>query len=226
MKRVPEPELMEDEEQAIAYAQGNFAEAHQRLVDLIGELLPNRPRQGRAVDLGCGPGDMLCRFARAHPGYQIDAVDGSAAMVRLAREAVAADPQLAGRVHVQVGRIPDVSLPHPTYDLIFSNSLLHHLPDPGVLWKVIQQYCGRQTWIFVSDLRRPASWEAIDRIVQKYAATDPPILQRDFRNSLAAAFTVPEVQAQLEENGLTELTVRPIGDRHLVVYGVIRRKSD
>ena len=224
MERVLEPELMDDEEQAVAYAQGNFAEPHQRLVNLIGELLPDRPRQGVAVDLGCGPGDMLCRFARAHPGYQIDAVDGSPAMVRLAREAVAADPQLAGRVRVLVGRIQEVTLPHRAYDLIFSNSLLHHLSNPMVLWEVIQRYCGRRTWVFVSDLRRPESWEAIDRIVQMYAATDPPILQRDFRNSLAAAFTVPEVQEQLEKAGLRELTVQAIGDRHLVVYGVLHRE--
>jgi hypothetical protein len=47
-------------------------------------------------------------------------------------------------------------------------------------------------------------------------------LQRDFYNSLLAAFTPAEVRRQLAKSGLRELAVSVITDRHLIVCGRIR----
>jgi hypothetical protein len=45
------------------------------------------------------------------------------------------------------------------------------------------------------------------------------VLRRDFRNSLAAAFTLEEIRQQIENAGLAHLAVRAVSNRHLAVSG-------
>ena len=82
MNRIPEPELMTAEDQAQAYAEADFDEPHRQLVRHFVATYPQLPALGQALDLGCGPGDVTIRLARALPQWTIDAVDGSAAMLR------------------------------------------------------------------------------------------------------------------------------------------------
>ena len=85
MKRLVEPELMDTEEGAQAYAAADFESAHAMYPRLFAEKFPRRAPRARVLDLGCGPCDVTMRFAKANPGYTIHAVDGSAAMLRQAR---------------------------------------------------------------------------------------------------------------------------------------------
>ena len=57
--------------------------------------------------------------------------------------------------------------------------------------------------------------------MDRYAATEPDILRRDFYNSLMAAFTEDEVTSQLARMNLTRLLIDVIDDRHWVVGGTI-----
>lgn len=67
IERIPEPELMDDPEQARAYAGADFSEPHQAFVERFTQCFPrHRPR--RVLDLGCGAADITIRFARAIPG--------------------------------------------------------------------------------------------------------------------------------------------------------------
>ena len=80
MDRVPEPELMLDRDQARAYASADFEEPHSHFITLLQQKLPDLPTDGRALDLGCGSGDIALRFARAFPAWSVEAVDGSPAI--------------------------------------------------------------------------------------------------------------------------------------------------
>ena len=97
MDRTAEPELMRDEQQAQAYARADFEEPHNLFVTLLKERLPHLPPHGRALDLGCGPGDISRRIARAFPDWSVDGVDGSPAMLELGRR-ITAEAGLASRV--------------------------------------------------------------------------------------------------------------------------------
>jgi SAM-dependent methyltransferase len=218
MERIPEPELMEDEEQAHAYARADFSEPHSRFVELLRNALPELPAGGLALDLGCGPADVTIRFARAFPGWAVDGIDGSAAMLRLGREAVR-QAQLGDRIALASGRLPDAEAPRDRYDLVFSNSLLHHLREPSVLWACVRRWAAPEAAVFVMDLARPPEVAAAWHLVHRYAANEPEILRRDFLRSLLAAYRPDEVRAQLQTAGLTRLRVEPVGDRHLVVWG-------
>ncbi len=221
MKRIPEPELMNDEEQALAYARADFSEPHSMVVKLFGETFGMAGITGYVLDLGCGPGDISFRFARAYPGCIVHGIDGAEAMLNLGRKLLAESPDIRGRVELIQGFLPGADLPRPKYDVIISNSLLHHLPDPGVLWETVRKYAAPGAPVFITDLMRPSSSDEARRMVEKYSGGEPEILKRDFYNSLLAAFEPREIMLQLKEAELGGLWVREISDRHLLVSGHI-----
>jgi SAM-dependent methyltransferase len=218
MERVPEPELMDDVEQARAYGDADFEAPNALFTALLGREFPDLPAAGSSLDLGCGPGDISFRVATALPGWRIDAVDGSAPMIALACERAQQDP--AGeRLKFSRALLPDESPPGRSYDLIFSNSLLHHLPDPQILWESIKRYAGPGARVLVMDLIRPGSPGELQALVEKYAAGEPAILRHDFRASLFAAYRPQEVEDQLEDAGLEMLRVDTVSDRHWIASG-------
>jgi len=216
MQRIPEPELMTDADQAMAYANADFEEPHNHFITLLKEAVGGKlSESGRAVDLGCGAADISIRLAKAYPNYHIDALDGAAAMLAEGDKALT-ESGLSDRINLIDTCINESSLSGQNYELIFSNSLLHHLHDPMVLWNAIKNAKGAPA-IFVMDLMRPESEYQVDVFTKKYAEGEPEVLQRDFHNSLKAAFTPDEVVSQLNDAGLEGLSVSVVSDRHLTV---------
>ena len=220
MERICEPEIMDEDEQVRAYAEADFAQPHSTIIANAKELLTDNPMTGFALDLGCGPGDMVARLAEAFPKVQLEAVDGSKNMLRFA-EVFLQNKKLLHQVILTHGVLPKVSLGRQQYDFIFSSSLLHHLQDPMVLWSTIKTYSKPGTIIFVNDLIRPDYLEKAKEIVATYSGDEPTILKRDFYNSLLAAFTVDEVKTQLHQANLQGLPIKMISDRHMAIYGKI-----
>jgi len=221
MKRTVEPELMSAEEQARAYAEADFEAAHSSYPKLFAKKFPRRPSRAFVLDLGCGPCDVTLRFAKANPGYTFHAVDGSAAMLKYGRRALARHPGLARRFRLVEGLVPGAPIPRRSYDVILSSSFLHHLHDPQGLWQTIRKCARRGTIVFAPDLRRPPSRAQARAMTQKYSGNEPEVLRRDFFNSLLAAFTPAEVRRQLQEADLPGLAVEIISDRHMLVFGRI-----
>ncbi|KPV39602.1 methyltransferase type 12 [Thiohalorhabdus denitrificans] len=220
MERIPEPELMDDPGQARAYAEADFAEVNAGFVEGFQQSFPWLGGSPFVLDLGCGPGDIPLRLARAMPGALVQAVDGSPAMIELAREAVAGTEEEPRVMLVQSG-LRELEPPPMPFHAVVSNSLLHHLHHGADLWRTIQRVAGEGTAIYVMDLQRPDSEERAAAIVDQYAADEPEQLRTDFYNSLLAAFTPEEVGDQLRAAGLEGLEVETVSDRHLLVTGTL-----
>ncbi|HLZ33953.1 MAG TPA: class I SAM-dependent methyltransferase [Nitrospira sp.] len=218
MDRILEPELMEEEAQVLAYAKADFEEENQGFVDRFREYFPDFS-EGHLFDLGCGPGDIPIRLARALPACRVTGIDASAPMIRLAEQAVAA-AGLSGRVTFRCERFQDIAGANQA-DAVVSNSLLHHVPNPLQFWNRLRQFVRPGSPVLVMDLLRPESPEVAQAIVDRYAADEPEVLRRDFYNSLLAAFTEDEVTSQLARMNLTRLLIDVINDRHWVVGGII-----
>ena len=218
MQRIPEPELMDEFEQARAYAEADFSEPNERFVALFAEKFPGL-RAGSLLDLGCGPGDLTLRLARRNPGLTVHGLDGSRPMLAFGEARLRDEPDLAARVRFLPGILPGATLPLDAYDAIVSNSLLHHLHDPMVLWRAVLGYGAPGAAVLLMDLFRPGSAAAARGIVEAYAGAEPDVLKQDFHNSLCAAFTPDEVREQLAASGLQALEVSVVSDRHMIVAG-------
>lgn len=78
-------------------------------------------RQGlKAVDLGCGTGELTARLKEYLPDSDVTGIDSSPQMLERARQLE--KPGL----HFEQGQIEDFSGP---YDLIFSHAAIHWVPD-------------------------------------------------------------------------------------------------
>lgn len=220
MERVSETELMDDEEQAKAYAFADFSIPHNLFIDTFREKFTDIHSSFNDVvlDLGCGPCDITRRFAKAYPDAGFHAVDGAAAMLKHGQE-LNESAGLTLRIKLIEGSIPEVELPQQHYHTIISNSLLHHLHNPFVLWETIQQHAKPFAHVFVMDLIRPIDEHTVKFLSNEYTANEADILKQDFENSLRAAFTIKEARQQLDEMGLSQLEVEEVSDRHMIIYG-------
>ncbi len=207
---------MDDPEQARAYSDADFADAHDAFVANVAAAFPTIT--GRVIDLGCGPADVTVRFARAFPGCVVVGVDAGENMLALAHER-ALRAGLAGRLAFERRHLPDPDLAGNGFDAVISNSLLHHLDDPLTLWHTVLACARPGAPVAVGDLCRPASRVELDSLVARYAHGAPDVLRTDFAHSLAAAYEPDEIRAQLREAGLAHFTVAVTTDRHVLVTG-------
>lgn len=221
MKRILEPELMVDENQSEAYAQADFATSNLNFVNFFKKNF-GEDFAGRILDLGCGNADITLRFAQTYPNCLVDGIDGSQAMLNHGQKALSKEKlDVRKRVNLIKGIIPEIALSSTYYDAIISNSVLHHLHYPFLLWQFIKSYGTAGTKVFVGDLLRPTNLEEARKIVKTYASDEPKILKQDFYNSLLAAFEISEIKAQLKLVNLEYFTVEPISDRHVLIWGTL-----
>jgi len=246
MERICEPELMDEPAQARAYADADFSASDQALVERLMELFGNGAALGpRIVDLGCGPGNISFLLAEHVPAASVLGLDGAAAMLAIAEQRRQAWGQGARLEQGQTSRssrlrFRQALLPLETgaalrlraeatggtgagagagFSAVVSNSLLHHLHDPAVLWTTVRQLAAPGAVLYLQDLRRPASTAALEALVVREMATAPEVLRRDYRHSLHAAFTAAEVAAQMQQARLDGLRVEERGERYLEVWG-------
>ena len=212
MDRIPEAEIMDIPERAQAYADADFASVNAAFVHRLLERAGTRAHC-RALDLGTGPGDIPMLLAEYAPGWRITGLDASLPMLRLAQ---------SRRAHAKVGFVLSDAKRTPfgdnTFDVVFSNSILHHVETPAAFWSEIARVVAPGGLVFVRDLLRPESPDAAARIVEANSGDEHPLLKEDFYNSLLAAYTVEEVESQARAAGLSSARAEQITDRHLDLF--------
>ncbi|KPL00212.1 MAG: hypothetical protein AMK75_05735 [Planctomycetes bacterium SM23_65] len=217
MPRQPEPEYMDEPLAAEAYALSDFSEVNQAFVDTLFELV-GPLGEARAIDLGTGPGDIPLRIVRARPKWRVVAVEASRPMLELAKKA-AREAGLSASIHWFQADAKDTGLPAHSFDVVFSNSILHHITETEEFWEEVKRLGKRGAFVLHRDLVRPPTREAAQEIVETYGSVGPELMQRDYYNSLLASYTIDEVRKQLDKAGLIALDVHMVTDRHWDVTG-------
>ncbi len=217
MPRQPEPEYMDLVEEADAYARADFADVNQRFVERLLELA-GPMASARAVDLGTGPADIPIRVVQARPGWRVTAVDASQPMLDIARRDVDR-AGLSGSIELVLADAKAAALPSAAFDVVFSNSILHHINEVDALWAEVKRLARPGAVIFLRDLARPPSPQRAREIVEQYADDASPLLQEEYYRSLLASYTPEEVRDQLDRAQLATLELAMASDRHLDVFG-------
>ena len=231
MKRILEPEIMDNAEQAKAYSEADFSLSDENMISnlekYIGFLGKTIGNESLIIDMGCGPGNISEKLARLWPSARVIGIDGSAEMLKIARlrkENSKRSDGLTGLsyIHADLRSISygklDLGI---SADLLVSNSLLHHIHEPDQFWEAAIKLGKTSSVLFHRDLRRPSSLKEAILLREKYQPNAPEILNRDFLASLLAAFKVSEVRQQLKKAGLCQLKVFEVDDRYLEVMGVL-----
>lgn len=218
MERIAEPELMDLPAEAAAYAKADFAEVNHRFVQRCLEVAGDR-RAARVLDLGAGPGDIAVRLARARPDWCVIALDASAAMLQIASQRLVREQAVGA--HLALADAKRLPFAARSFDLVISNSIIHHITDTAALWSQVRRVARSGAGLFMRDLMRPESPRAAQSLVELHAGGESPLLREEFFRSLLSAYSVTELAGQLRAAGIADAQVTPVSDRHLDVVGTI-----
>lgn len=201
LPRLPEPEAMDDASEVEAYASA-AAQSHLEAIDdtWVEQVAALGLARGRMLDVGAGPGQIPLKIARRLPALRVVGVDRSWEMVRTARRNASAQ-ELAGRAGFVVadgGRLPFAAA---SFDLVLSNSVLHHLPDPAPAFEEMARVAKPSGWIMLRDLRRP-SRPAFRPHVAWFGRHYKGLMKKLYTDSVRAAYTGRELARLLERSSL------------------------
>ena len=211
MERVLEPEVMDTTQESIAYDAMDFTEINMAFVKEAIALGP--PEQGIILDAGTGPGRIPVLISQMRPKWQIIAIDAAQSMLDIAAQHIQQEKKQAS---IRLELVDAKNLPYEDgqFDLIISNSLIHHLPAPLPFFKELKRVLKPNGGIFIRDLFRPADEATMNALVDSIGVEYDDCQRKLFRDSLHAALTLQEVNQLISQVNLTQVKVYHSSDRH------------
>jgi ubiquinone/menaquinone biosynthesis C-methylase UbiE len=201
LPRVPEPEVMDDSGEVEAYASA-AAQAHLDAIDNTfvehALRLVRCSEQGRALDIGTGPGQIVIKLAGKLPRWGFVGVDRSPGMIAQARTNLAAvGDGVSARVQFEIADGNRLPLSDRSFDLVMCNSVLHHIAEPEKLLSEIARLVTTDGAVLLRDLRRPNRL-AYPLHVRWHGRNYSGEMLRLYRDSVCAAYTEPELERMLK----------------------------
>jgi ubiquinone/menaquinone biosynthesis C-methylase UbiE len=195
LPRVLEPEIMSSAEEAGEYDAMDFSATDQLFAERAAELAHG----ARWIfDIGSGNANIpLAIGALVAVTARICAVEMSAEMLAAGvrnRSRAGADARRLLFLRADAKRLP---LPDACAELVTSNSLVHHIPDPRAVFREIARIVRPGGSILIRDLIRPEREEELAQLVGAHTAGASPLQRRLFSDSLRAARTPREVRGIL-----------------------------
>ncbi|MBS2016570.1 MAG: class I SAM-dependent methyltransferase [Deltaproteobacteria bacterium] len=226
LARVLEPEVMDTPDEARDYDAMDHSEVNRRFCDdllaFAGKTPLDARRPARILDLGTGTALIPIELCTRAKGFSVLAIDLAQHMLDLARVNVSR-AGLDDRITLEKVDAKGTRFDDGEFGATISNSIVHHIPDPGAVLPEMWRVTARGGLLFVRDLHRPTSEAEVDRLVLLYggeAPSDPSRMasfehQRAlFRASLCAALTVNEVAEMVRPLGIPASAVSMTSDRH------------
>ena len=218
LRRIPEPEVMDDSREVEAYSsaigQAFLDELDNTFVEHAIRLVKGRER-GRALDIGTGPGQIVLKLARRLTRWKFVGVDRSPNMIAQALENLAsAGGEVAGRVEFQAADANCLDFPDQSFDLVLCNSVLHHFEEPRHLLAEMARLAKPGAAILLRDLRRPGRC-AYPLHVRWHGRHYSGAMRKLFRDSVRSSYTVPELQRMIEYSPLRGVRLFKRGSSHI-----------
>jgi len=195
MARIPETEVMNDPASVDGYT---LATETGGLANHFMPFLKSNSAPLMIADIGCGNVGYASQIEQIYPNASFFGYDASALMLEKAQQFVSPNRYTLTQVSPSDAEIPD-----NTFDIVISSLLLHQYLNPSVMWGTIKRIGKTGSSFFIFDLLRVEDEAICNDIVQNFApAISTAEFQKDYFNTLRAAFTVEEIQQQLLDSGL------------------------
>ncbi len=214
LKRVLEPEVMDTEEDAMEYNSIANDEVNKLFIE---EVIASASDIAKTiVDLGTGPAHIPILLAQKNPDYEITGVELAESMITIAKQNIN-NAGMAKKIKLIKEDIKSTTLENSSFDIVISNSCIHHIHNPIELLSEAKRLVSRGGVIYFKDLLRPQTLEELEAIVVRYASNDTDYQRELFYNSLHAALTLDELNRLSQEAGLLGAKIRQTSDRHWVL---------
>lgn len=210
--RIPESDLIMDSEEAVsAFARagrpsGILSGVYAFYIEQACRMI--RPGE-RVLDLGCGPALLLSSIAALNPDAGFVGVDCSAPMIATGNEALRRSS--VRNVELRIDDMTELASFEPgSVDVVLSSMALHHLPDTEHLrrcFEAIERVMAPGGRVFIADFGRLKSLRSVEYFVRRAIPSDEPVLERDYRASLRAAFSREEFDGALAGRARQRLSI-------------------
>jgi ubiquinone/menaquinone biosynthesis C-methylase UbiE len=210
LDRILEPEVMDSADEARDYDTMDHA-AVNRL--FVADFLAVWNRRGPILDVGTGTAQIPIEFCRQSPIGEVVAIDLADHMLAVATENVH-KRKLDARIRLEKVNARSMPYASDSFAAVMSNSIVHHIPEPRLVFAEIVRVAAPGATIFVRDLLRPPDMATLRLLVDAYAGGANEHQRKMFTESLHAALTIAEVQALVTAHGFDSSTARQTSDRH------------
>jgi ubiquinone/menaquinone biosynthesis C-methylase UbiE len=213
MNRILEPEVMDTWLEATAYDAMDFESVNTAFAT---DAIDLDPHAVKILDVGTGTARIPILMCQQRPQYLITGIDLAQSMLIIGQRNVEA----AGlNQRIRLERVDSKRMPYPDleFDMIVSNSLVHHVPDPLSFFQEIKRLVRPGGAILIRDLIRPENDIIVNELIVKIGKEYDAHQQQLFRDSLKAALTLTEVQDLIDQVGLSKVTLSQSSDLHWTI---------
>jgi ubiquinone/menaquinone biosynthesis C-methylase UbiE len=218
MDRILEPEVMDTWLETTAYDAMDFVAVNTAFAT---DAIDLDPYAIKILDVGTGTARIPILMCQQRPQYLITGVDLAQSMSIVGQRNVD-EAGLNQRIRLELVDAKRMPYPDLEFDMLISNSLVHHLPDPLSFFQEIKRLVRPGGAMLIRDLIRPESEEIVDQLVAKFGGDYDNHQQQLFGDSLKAALTLVEVQNLIDRVGLAQVTLAQSSELH---WTIARKKS-
>jgi ubiquinone/menaquinone biosynthesis C-methylase UbiE len=213
MDRILEPEVMDTWLEATAYDAMDFVTVNTAFAT---DAIALDPHAIKILDVGTGTARIPILMCQSQPQYLITGVDLAQSMLIIGQRNVA-EAGLTQRIRLE--RVDSKKMPYPDleFDMLISNSLVHHLPDPLSFFAEIKRLVRPGGAFLIRDLVRPENDRLVNELVAQVGEDYDPHQQQLFRDSLKAALTLAEVQSLIDRVGLPQVKLTQSSELHWTI---------
>lgn len=213
MQRILEPEVMDTLAEAIEYDAMDFTEIN---TDFAQQAIALTHQTAKVLDVGTGTARVPILIAQQRPTWEIIGIDLAQSMLDIGKKNIA-QANLEQQIHLEAVDAKQMIYTEAQFDLVISNSLLHHLPNPLPFLTELKRVLKPRGGILLRDLLRPASIDIINDVVEQIGEDYTHHQKQLFRDSLQAAFTLEEIKELMQEAEIEQVEIYQSSERHWTV---------
>ncbi len=210
LPRVLEPEVMDTPDEARDYDAMDHGQVNRAFVN---DLLAFWSAHGSVLDIGTGTAQIPIELCRRNAAVRVVGVDLAEHMLAVGRANIRR-AGLDARIVLHCFDAKQLPLQSAAVDAVISNSIVHHIPEPVLVFAEVARVIAPGGIVFVRDLVRPASNQAVQALVDAYARDANQHQRKMFEDSLRASLTLDEVRGLVQDLGFDPGGVAPTSDRH------------
>lgn len=211
MQRVLEPEVMDSWEEAVEYDAMDFTQVNTAFAQRAIQLNPQT--SARVLDAGTGTARIPILLCLERPQWQVFGVDLAKNMLQIGWQHVE-QASLQNQIVLELLDAKQLPYENQHFDMIVSNSLVHHLPDPLPFFRELKRVLKLNGAMLIRDLLRPPDPETMNNLVESIGTEYDRHQKQLFRDSLNAALTLDEVNQLILQAQLQDVIVYQSSDRH------------
>jgi ubiquinone/menaquinone biosynthesis C-methylase UbiE len=210
LSRILEPEVMDTPEEARDYDAMDHSTVNRVFV---ADFLAVWAGSGRVLDVGTGTAQIPIELCRQNASVSVVAIDLAEEMLRVGRQNVR-HAGFESRITLERRDAKQMPYERGSFAAVISNSIIHHIPEPGAVIGEMVRVVKPGGTIFVRDLLRPTDLPTLKHIVATYAGDANAHQQKMFAESLHAALSLQEIRDLVAQHGHDPARVRQTTDRH------------